>query len=155
MAEVIGILSAVLSAIAIYVTLSRNRQDLGYRDTKEEVDLEARLTALENQLNRMIPVNDRVVALETKIGVFWHMVEQMSVAQLVHTTEREREAAEVYDSLKDRAPTHVLRILDEYLSSRLVDEETPFDEKAIIILKLGAIKSQLIDRGEEPTFYGV
>jgi len=148
---IVSIAAAVVSIIAIIVTRNRNSQDLQYRDTQWEVGLESRLKAVESQLSGMTPINDRVVALETKMGVFWNMVEHMSVAQLVHTTEQDVEDARVYDELKSDAPTDVLKRLGNYLANRLMhDEDVSYNEAAVIVLKLGAIQAQLIDRGEEP-----
>lgn len=148
--EWVAVIASLISLFAVFVTLNRNKQDITYRDTKEDVQLESRMTALEKQLERMVPVNDRVVRLETQIGVFWHMVEQMSVAQLVHTTDKDRQDAQIYDKMKANAPTDVLIRLGEYLAARLKHPDTPYDEKALIILKLGALQAQLIDRGEDP-----
>lgn len=147
---VVGIISSIISIIALTVTIKKNRRDENRIDVEKQLELEGRIVGLEQQLLRMIPVNDRVSIIETKIGLFWSMIEHMSMSQLVHTKEQDIKDAQVYDELRSKTPTDVLVRLSIYLLYKLGDPETPLDEKGLMILKLGSIQSQLIDRGEKP-----
>lgn len=102
----------------------------------------------------------RIFGLETKVGLFWHLVEEHMTNMLphgnpIHLDLDEQMYARVYNTYKAKAPTHVLKALATGVARELrdVDQEGKHkymsaDEIVAFTCILGAIKSQLFDRGE-------
>lgn len=143
--ELIGVISALISITAVVITLTRNKTDYVNRKLDWELKQENRITSLEQTLKGLTPINDRVVAIETKIGLFWHMIEQMPLKDYIKTTPQDLIDAAIYDRLRGESPTPVLVRLGKYLLDE-IPVRMP-DERAFLILKLGAIQAQLADRG--------
>lgn len=143
-----------LAIISLYIAINKNRSDVLYKDVEQAKGLENRITQLETQLGKMTPINDRVVALETKMGLFWNMVEHLTqVTPIMHTSKEQMYAARIYDEFRAKSPTWVLRILGDYLAEKIKDADASPDERILMLLKLGAIQAQLIDRKEPPIDY--
>ena len=153
--EILPVIALIVTAINVIIAFRQTSFAGINRKLDWEVKQENRITQLETQLGRMQPVNDRVVALETKMGVFWNMIEHLSVSTLIHSSPQDIADATIYDSMRSRTPTPVLQRLGRYLADKLNDPTYSPDEKVMLVLKLGAIQAQLIDRGEEPIHYGI
>jgi hypothetical protein len=105
-------------------------------------------------------VKHRVYGLETKVGLFWHLVEEHMSNMLphgnpIHLTIDEQVAGRLYNVYKAKTPTHILKKLEPAITRELRqrDEEGKHkymtaDEIVAFTCILGAIKSQLFDRGE-------
>lgn len=152
--EIIGLISAVIAVWALYVTISKNRHDITQVDVGWKITLEARITALEKKLETMTPINDRVVAVETKVGLFWGIVEEYMVKFVppgnpIEFTPVEQLAWDTYKHLKTLTSTRDLRIIEYAIERELVEKHNvPADEAFGYVLALTAIKAQLVDRGE-------
>lgn len=103
----------------------------------------------------------RLSAVETKVGLFWHLVEEhmsgfLLTANPIQFTPDEKAAALAYDRRKAESPTYVLRTLEGALDRelRVKKEEIPRDEMFAFTLILSAIKAQLMDRGERVNYNG-
>lgn len=95
----------------------------------------------------------RITALETKVGLFWHLVEEhmssmLAKANPIHLEPNEKAAARVYDVYKSKSPTHILKMLAIAVDRELKKQYMSSDETMAFTCILGAIKSQLYDRGE-------
>lgn len=100
-AELTLLLTLGSMAVAIYAAYSsskKNSSEYIDRKVKWETDQERRLAKLEQDLARMTPVNDRVVALETQMAPLWRIVEDSILKSLIHNplTLEEREALEEF-----------------------------------------------------------
>jgi len=94
----------------------------------------------------------RITALETKVGLFWHLIEDnlsgaIAKANPIHLTDDEKEAAKVYETLKSKAPDTVLTMLDAALEREVPKGYMSADEKLLFTLVHSAIRAQLFDRG--------
>lgn len=95
----------------------------------------------------------RITALETKVGLFWRLVEDhmtgmLAKANPIQLTEDEQAAAAIYDTFKHKSPTTTLKILETALKRELGKDYLSPEETHIFVMILGAIQAQLYDRGE-------
>lgn len=96
-------------------------------------------------------IKSDVESLKFKVGLFWRLVEDhmstlLAKANPIHLTLDEQVAARVYDVQKRNSPTGVLKTLAPAIKRELPNLTA--DEKLIFVCILGAIESQLYDRGE-------
>lgn len=162
-AELTAVLALIGLGISVwnaYLSTRKNSSDAVNRKVDWEVKQEGRITALEQTLKNMVPISDRVYALETKVGLFWHLVEEHMTNMLphgnpIHLSVDEQAYARVYNTYKARTPTHVLKVLAPAITRELrvvgkdgKHEYMSADEVVAFTCILGAIKSQLFDRGE-------
>lgn len=137
--EILSVVGIVLSTIAILVAIGFNVYLINRNKNLDIEKYEARLTAL-----------------ETKVGLFWGLVENnmskfLLNANPIQFDADEQAAARLYDLAKSETPTYALRKLEDALNRELKDkkEELPRDEMFALTLILSAIKAQLVDRGEK------
>lgn len=98
-------------------------------------------------------VGKDVEGLKTKVGLFWHLVEEhmssmLAKANPIQLTLEEKAAAYIYDTYKAKSPTRILKTLAVAVDRELDKKYMDPDETLAFTLLLGAIKSQLYDRDE-------
>lgn len=98
-------------------------------------------------------VGKDVEGLKTKVGLFWHLVEEhmssmLAKANPIHLELDEKAAANVYNVYKSKSPTHTLKVLAKAIDRELAASYMAPDEVVAFTCILGAIKSQLYDRNE-------
>jgi hypothetical protein len=113
-------------------------------DSKAELD---KIRAGVDELER--DVRD----LKTKMGLFWRLVEDHMTSLLpkanpIHLTPEEQAASAIYDVYKRNTPTRTLKVLEAALRRELGKSYLEIGEKHVFVMILGAIQSQLYDRGE-------
>lgn len=140
---VIALLSFLVACGSLLYTWSRNNV----------ADDRASIEELET-------IRQRVYGLETKVGLFWHLVEEHMSNMLphgnpIHLSMNEQADAKLYNIYKAKTPTHILLRLmpaiERELSARTEEGKHSYmsaDEIVAFTCILGAIKSQLFDRGE-------
>lgn len=122
MSEVIGLLSAIIAIIAVFITVKRNSTDYTNRKLDWETRQENRLTSLEATLAKMTPVSDRIVVLETQmlpVQRLVQIIEDSLLKQLIHNPLTEEE----------------INALDEYHKHR--NDPNWHDEELLLIGKRG------------------
>lgn len=107
---------------------------------------------IKDRTREAVELERRVYSLETKVGLFWHLVEEHMSGILpkgnpINLTSDELQAARVYRAQKAHAPTEVLQTLSEALERELRQGYLSPDETSTFTFLLGAIRSQLFDRG--------
>lgn len=87
-----------LSAWSAYLSNRKNSTEYLNRKIDWEVRQESRIAKLEQDIARMTPVNDRLVALETQMTPLWRIVEDSILKNLIHNplTLEERTALDEY-----------------------------------------------------------
>lgn len=110
-------------------------------------------TALSNSHKEDKILEARVTLVETKVGLFWHLVEEnlsvaLAKANPIQLSEAEQAAAQIYATRKAESPTLVLKALDKAIKREIKAGYMDSNEVMIFTLVQSAIKSQLIDRRE-------
>lgn len=136
--EVTLILSVIGLAVSIFVAVRTT-----VRDTQKDDDL----------IKAKIADHDAHFAIvDTKLGLFWRLIEDnmahlLEKANPIHLEPDEKVAAAIYSQYKRNSDTIVLLKLSTAVKRELGKKYMPPDEVLIFTLLLGAIRSQLIDRG--------
>ena len=105
--------------------------------------------AVRNRSKDNLEMEKRLVALETKMGLFWGMIED-NVAKYLHNpwTPEEQEALDDYIVNGPKTTTPHLRVLEAAIERKAKTETDTLVEANALSSVLGAIKAQLVDRGE-------
>lgn len=95
----------------------------------------------------------RITALEVKVGLFWHSVEEnmadlLAKSNPIHLEPAEQISAHIYRQEKSKTPTPHLIKLDQAISREVPNLSA--DERAAFTLIQSAIRAQLVDRHEYP-----
>lgn len=114
-------------------------------------DTQEHARELADILAKISLIDSRLYVIETKMGLFWHLVEEnlgdaLAKANPIHLTPDEQAAAEIYKYRKSESPTNALKVLDSAISRELKQDYMTPDEKTMFTLVQGAIRSQLFDR---------
>lgn len=133
------------------ITVGRQKADAA-QDVKI-ANLEIAVSSLKVKLEKLEDQSGIVHDLQTKIGLFWRVVEDNMGDLLVKgnpisLTEIEKTAAQIYKERKRHSPTNVLKILDKAITREMPNLHP--DERASFSLIHMAIKAQLLDRHEYP-----
>ena len=111
---ILAILGVAISVWAAYLSHKKNNQEYLNRKIDWEVRQESRIAKLEQDLARMTPVNDRLVALETQMAPLWRIVEDSVLKGLIHNplTPEEIRALDIYWRHKDDPTWHDPTVLE-------------------------------------------
>lgn len=100
---VLALVGIGISVWSAYLSNRKNSTEYLNRKIDWEVKQESRIAKLEQDIIRMTPVNDRIVALETQMAPLWKIVEDSVLKGLIHNplTLEERQALHKYWQHKD------------------------------------------------------
>lgn len=133
------------------ITVGRQKSDAA-QDIRI-ANLETELKGIKGKLEVLDLLNERVGAHDTKIGLFWRLVEDHMTSLLaksnpIHLEPHEKAAAAIYDAYKRHSPTKTLKTLEPAIRRELAKGYLDASETHVFVMLLGAIQSQLYDRGE-------
>lgn len=147
-----GTVAVLTTAWKLYdIIIGRQKSDAA--QDVQIAELRLAVDSLKVKVERLEDIAKDVRDLQTKMGLFWRVVEDnmadlLAKANPISLTTIEQAAAQMYKIQKRHTPTDALKMLDKAIS-REMPNLAP-DERASFSLIQSAIRAQLVDRREYP-----
>jgi hypothetical protein len=111
---ILALVGIGISVWSAYLSHRKNSNEYVNRKVDWEVKQESRIAKLEQDIIRMTPVNDRVVALETQMIPLWKIVEDSVLKGVMHNplTSTELQALHEYWHHKDDPNWYDVEVLE-------------------------------------------